>query len=199
MIFNSGGTGKLMHARVCNRVKRVKALLATNCLNYTQIGKRVGLTRERIRQIADMFGYEADSRHGICKMEHPKPVKIRPLLAKLIQELDKRGIAYSIEGRFLRINGKSCVPISMCSHPAVGKHSISAERRSHYVNLRRPQAHADFTIGRADKEGGIWFIVPWDTLPDVQTTFSLHPKPGMGATTLRHDYLFYKDRWDLLM
>src|SRR5262245_3499655 len=52
------------------QAKRIKALLAQECMTLEEIGKRIGVTRERVRQIAQLIGVDTSpaSRTTVCTL-----------------------------------------------------------------------------------------------------------------------------------
>src|SRR5260370_39978974 len=50
--------------------KLIRAMLERDCITHAEIARRIGLTRERVRQLALKMGFAAGrSRHAICRME----------------------------------------------------------------------------------------------------------------------------------
>src|SRR5207245_11633779 len=50
--------------------KLIRAMLERNCITHAEIARRIGLTRERVRQLALQLGFaDGRSRHAICRME----------------------------------------------------------------------------------------------------------------------------------
>jgi hypothetical protein len=180
--------------------RRIKALLSKNWISYSEIGAGLGITRERVRQIAEKIGspsghqrqeqYMAERRASAWRERKGH----REVIAKC-EELgytvtpSKRvtGSNWYLEANIAVINGKR-VRILFIRHAY-----------SHYLKLRRPATHADFYVAISPIG---FFIFPskvWGTFPAV-TTFSPDPcANGRGAThSRRHDYLNYLEAWELL-
>jgi len=50
--------------------KLIRAMLERDCITHAEIARRIGLTRERVRQLALKMGFaDGRSRHAICRME----------------------------------------------------------------------------------------------------------------------------------
>jgi transcriptional regulator with XRE-family HTH domain len=188
--------------------RRIRALLDANCLTLTEIGNRVGITRERVRQIAkDYFGVTGRIRQGVCRLtRRDEKLKIQKdrladfpigqVMAKLNElqipfetVLSKNGIEH---GRLL-VNGKIC-KILKCGPRTTYRH------RARYRNIRPPKSHRlDFCIYVDPKHG--FLVMPKDKLPKHATAFILDAPLGenrLGAYSLRHDFIDYLDAWDQL-
>src|SRR2546423_13223807 len=48
--------------------RRIKKLLSSNCVSFTEIAARLGVNRERIRQIADTLEIKGRPRRKICML-----------------------------------------------------------------------------------------------------------------------------------
>jgi len=65
------GTGLRQHQQslLHCRATRLRALLDT-CLNFSVIGKRLGISRERVRQLASRLGYKSGmERNTLCRLK----------------------------------------------------------------------------------------------------------------------------------
>src|SRR5438445_12572050 len=70
------------------KAKLIRAMLERNCITHAEIARRIGLTRERVRQLALQMGFaEGRSRHAICRMERRKRAMSESLL-----EAARRGV-----------------------------------------------------------------------------------------------------------
>lgn len=48
----------------------IRAMLERTCITHAEIAGRIGVTRERVRQLAQQMGFTAGrSRHAVCRME----------------------------------------------------------------------------------------------------------------------------------
>jgi hypothetical protein len=82
------GTGLAQHKRSllhCH-ASRLRALLDT-CLNFSVIGRRLGITRERVRQLASSLGYKPGvERRTLCRLKRREDEAIeRPMILALRQ------------------------------------------------------------------------------------------------------------------
>lgn len=65
------GSGLPQHKRslLHRHATRLRALLDT-CLNFSMIGRRLGISRERVRQLASALGYESGiERRTLCRLK----------------------------------------------------------------------------------------------------------------------------------
>lgn len=100
--------------------KRIRALLAEPCITLEEIGKRLGVTRERVRQIAKLLQLESN-RHGICVLNRREAERERrsksldelpEILRARLSKFRLQGIEVLNDGRAyyhrLIVNGRRC-------------------------------------------------------------------------------------------
>src|SRR5260370_2851804 len=140
--------------------KLIRAMLEQDCITHAQIARRIGLTRERVRQLALQLGFaDGRSRHAICRMERRKKE-----MAEFFVQAQKRGFAVELLGtRHAYINGKLCVQRKACWHD-VGKR----EDKYTYLSIRKAR-------GRFD-------ICAWN-LPDARLLILPKKLTGFRQTT----------------
>ncbi len=178
--------------------RRLRALLAKDCVTYSEIGARLGITRERVRQLADAMGvpHIGRMRQTSCTT-NKRMVAFRslPFVQKLashrlrvepIETLAHKPsrVTFSVDGRRVSLS-------RACPH--------GGSSRGPYLNIYKPQRR------RAD-------IYVW-TLPDndflilpkqmvtfhVSTSFSMQkPFPGgKGYAKHRNHYWRYVNAWQV--
>jgi hypothetical protein len=180
--------------------RRIKNLLSRDSLSFADIGERVGITRERVRQIAQQLGRatgrERREQHAMDKrMSAWRERKgYRELIAKCKElgytvtpsRCDTRG-GWRLEDGVAVINGWR-------------SHIVYIRAKGRYLVFRRSVVRADFHVGISPIG---FFIFPsevWKTFPEG-TSFSPIPCPigHRGVThSHRHDYLNYLEAWKLL-
>jgi hypothetical protein len=75
--------------------KLIRAMLERDCITHAEIARRIGVTRERVRQLALQMGFaDGRSRHAICRME-----RRRKEMAEFFVEAQKRGFAVELLGK----------------------------------------------------------------------------------------------------
>jgi hypothetical protein len=180
--------------------RRIKNLLSKGSLSFAKIGERVGISRERVRQIAQQLG-EASGRerreqHGMDKRMSAWHERkgYRELIAKCKElgytvtpsRYDTRW-GWRFEDGIVVINGWRA-------------HIVQIRTKGRYFAFRRSVVRADFQVGISPIG---FFIFParvWKTFPEG-TEFSPIPctsgQRGF-AYALRHDYLNYLEAWKLL-
>src|SRR6266849_7816961 len=86
--------------------KLIRAMLERDCITHAEIARRIGLTRERVRQLALLMGFAAGrSRHAVCRMERRKKA-----MPEFFQEAERRGFAVEpLSAKSGYINGNLCV------------------------------------------------------------------------------------------
>lgn len=178
---------------------RLRALLAKECLNFSEIGLRFGVTRERIRQIAKREGFqEGRERNKICALrttEQRIQDELECIHGPVIAECAKRGLriepvkasegvnVYRCSRRSVRVNGRLC---------AVQQGHI---RKTGYHHVRLTTRDCDFSIVRFPNG---WMVIPKQRSVKI-VEFALDKTyPKMGAGGVRHDWPDFWEAWHLL-
>jgi hypothetical protein len=179
--------------------QRIKDLLSKNEIPYAEIGARLGITRERVRQIAKKIGMPSgqqrkeqcilDRRTAIWREHkgHGKVIaKCEELGYTVTPSRRDAGSHWYFEANIVVINGRRVRIV------------YSNKMRSRYLRLKRSEAHADFYLAISPIG---FFIFPskvWRTFP-ATTAFSPYPSTShVGLRSNRHDYLDYLEAWKLL-
>lgn len=181
--------------------RRIVALLSRPCVDFKTIASRIGVSRERVRQIAgelDMArGYD---RMVVCTLTR-KQLAWREwlktsLLGRFIQELDRRDIewryvpatAFLWRKDFLVAAGK-LVKVKRAYPCRDGRHYYRATAGD-------PTAYA--TVYEMP-EGEGWMIIPTNKRIRQSTMFTLHPDlHRTGSTNARHDFVAMLNDWVFL-
>ncbi len=190
-------TGRTSHRKgIYHRhFKRIKALLAKNCLTYSEIGDRLGVTREMIRIIAgktnqSLTGKERVASCTLNKRGLESRVKWQPIIAKckeaglyfsLVEVSNARGIWFSSQR--CRINGHLCHRMRCC-------------QSNGYFRIRRPSSRSKCEFVLYETPVG-WYVIPRKGLPEA-TMFNPHPDTQRLTLTMRHDYQSFHEGWGLL-
>jgi hypothetical protein len=180
--------------------RRIKDLLSKDSLSFAEIGERVGITRERVRQIAQQLGgasgRERREQHTMDKRMsawHERRGH-RELVAKCKElgytvtpsRVDTRW-GWRFEHGIVVINGWRT-------------HIVHIRTKGRYFAFRRSVVRADFQVGISPIGFFIFPTKVWKTFPKG-TEFSPIPsmsgQPGVTRSH-RHDYLNYLEAWKLL-
>lgn len=170
---------------------RIRILLEQDCLSFAGIGKRLRITRERVRQIARLLDSKSGrQRQDSCRVK--RSAQAEPQHVKELQFIAKdRGLSferiismyYNFLTRRVKLSGHVCA-IALASNRR-GKIHIPA-RKGDY----------DFFLG---KTAFGWLVIPREKLPRHETTVLLgRAKPTPGARVHRHDWHVYLNAWRLL-
>jgi hypothetical protein len=159
-----------------NSATRIRALLAQDCLTFMEIGRRVGVSRERVRQIAGLLAL-ADTGHtrtractllrrevkrgGTLPSTHPK---LKERLAALQGQgftvdvpVNHRGRNYA---RYFTANGYDChICLTHCSTRKTNPRAKGA-----YYRLQDPRGDCDFLILYVSQEDAA-YVVPREWCP----------------------------------
>ncbi len=168
--------------------KLIRAMLERDCITHAEIARRIGLTRERVRQLALLMGFaDGRSRHAICRMERRKKE-----MAEFFLQAQKRGFAVEPLGTGSGyINGKLCLQRNACWHD-VG----SNEHKYTFLSIRRPTVRFDICAWKLPD--GRFLILPKKLSSFTQTTFNPGESARLGTNSSSHYYRDYIERWSLL-
>jgi hypothetical protein len=163
-------------------------MLERNCITQAEIARRIGVTRERVRQLALQMGFaDGRSRHAICRME-----RRRKEMAEFFVQAQKRGFAVEPLGpRSAYINGKLCVQRNACWHD-VG----SSEHKYTFLSIRQPSVKFDICAWKLPD--GRFLILPKELAGFRQTTFNPEESEHLGTASSSHYYRQHIERWSLL-
>jgi hypothetical protein len=170
------------------KAKLIRAMLERDCITHAEIGRRIGVTRERVRQLALLMGFaDGRSRHAICRTE-----RRRKEMAEFFVEAQKRGFAVEPLGtRSAYIDGKLCVQRKACWH-AIGK----SEHKHTYVSIRQPGGRFDICAWKLPD--GRFLILPKKLAGFGQTTFKPEESEYPGTASSSHHYRQHIEGWSLL-
>src|SRR5258708_6100735 len=168
--------------------KLIRAMLELNCITHAEIARRIGVTRERVRQRALQMGFaDGRSRHAICRME-----RRRKKMAEFFVEAQKRGFAVEPLGRkSAYINGKLCVQRNASWHE-IGK----SGHKYNYLSIRQPSGRFDICAWKLPD--GHFLILPKKLAGFTQTTFNPEESEYLVTASSSHYYREYIERWSLL-
>ncbi len=168
--------------------KLIRAMLERDCITHAQIARRIGLTRERVRQLALKMGFaDGRSRHAICRME-----RRRKEMAEFFVQAQKRGFAVELLGpRSAYINGKLCIQRKACWHD-VG----TSGYKYTYLSIRQPTGRFDICAWKLPD--GRFLILPRKLTGFRQTTFNAEESEHLGTASSSHYYRQHIERWSLL-
>jgi hypothetical protein len=67
--LSTRGFSRYMLSVFHRKAKLIRAMLGRDCITHAQIAPRIGVTRERVRQLALQMRFASGrSRHAICRM-----------------------------------------------------------------------------------------------------------------------------------
>jgi hypothetical protein len=186
--FDNRGFKRHTLSVVHRKGKLIRAMLERNCITHAEIARRIGLTRERVRQLALLMGFaDGRSRHVICRME-----RRRKEMAEFFIQAQKRGFAVEPLGRRSGyINGKLCVQRQACWHD-VG----SSEHKYTFLSIRQPLVKFDICAWKLPD--GRFLILPKKLTGFRQTTFNPEESERLGTDSSSHHYREHIERWSLL-
>jgi hypothetical protein len=173
---------------VHRKAKLLRAMLERHCITHAEIARRLGVTRERVRQLALQMGFaDGRSRHAICRMERRQKE-----MAEFFVEAQKRGFAVEPLGpRRAYINGKLCLQRRACWHDIVQrKHKYT------YISIHQPECRFDICAWQLPD--GRFLILPKKLTGFKQTTFNPEESEHLGTDSSSHHYREHIEKWSLL-
>jgi hypothetical protein len=186
--FDKRGFTRHTLSVVHRKGKLIRAMLERDCITHAEIARRIGLTRERVRQLALLMGFaDGRSRHAICRME-----RRRKEMAEFFVEAQKRGFEVELLGKkSAYINGKICVQRRACWHD-VGR----SEYKYTCLSIRQPSVKFDICAWKLPD--GRFLILPRKLVGFTQTTFNPEESEHLGTASSSHYYRQHIERWSLL-
>jgi hypothetical protein len=177
-------TGSVFH----RKAKLIRAMLDRNCITHAEIARRIGVTRERVRQLALQMGFaDGRSRHAICRMER----RMREM-PEFFLEAQKRGFPVEpLRARSACINGKICLQRQACWHD-IGKGKFKYT----YLSIHRPTTQFDICAWKLPD--GRFLILPKELVDFTQTTCNPQESERHGTYSSSHYYRDYIEKWSLL-
>lgn len=168
--------------------KLIRAMLERNCITQAEIARRIGVTREHVRQLAQRMGFaDGKSRHAICRIE-----RRRKEMAEFFVKAEGRGFRVEpLRAKSAYINGMLCVQRQACWR--------EIEKRGfkyRYLSVRQPQTQFDICAWKLPD--GRFLILPKKLMRFAQTTFSLEESDHPGTANSSHYYRKYIEGWNLL-
>ena len=169
-------------------------------ISFTEIARRIGISRERVRQLVS----ERDPRRAKRLAEARRSLRFRKSVVTVLGEvvaicysknLRLEAIPRKYDSRALysscKINGYLCRLGRVSSRRSFG-HLL-------YLAIQSPkERNFDFWLGKSEIG---WFVFPVSSLPRIAASFSPERstigEPGVGKSS-RHDYLDYFEAWNLL-
>lgn len=190
--------------------KRIKALLANDCMTYTKIGKRFGVSRERIRQIHKLIDstYTPDKHRGIiCTIDRHErqvheSVKDIPLLAQLKAVCEKEGLFFGAvetnkSGKYLAKEQRAMINGKLCSVMSASVYT-HCKNLWYYIRVHlSTQEICSFHL-RFLKDDGIWLVLPSGVPPTIYILPERNRKRRFETLAKKYDWTQYFNAWHLL-
>jgi biotin operon repressor len=180
--------------------RRISSLLSNNSLSFADIGDRLGITRERVRQIARQLGMTSGRQRQEQRALHQRMPAWQE--RKGYRELIAKGKEFGCSVTPRRVDSPEGWRFQ-ARNVVINRwraHIVYMKTRGRYLAFSRSDVPADFYVGISPIG---FFIFPskiWKTFP-ARTSFSPMPCPiGQPGFTRshRHDYLNYLEAWKLL-
>jgi hypothetical protein len=149
--------GRQVKGVLKSQKRRLLALMERPCMTLEVVADRLGVTRQRIHQIAGELGIDTGARRRVCTLKQHK-LREGHLLPdthpRIIERLVAlRGQGYSVQGKYMPksgqmqkaavdINGISC-RICITESPA---RKLRPRSRVSYFTFQLPRSNAEFLI-----------------------------------------------------
>ena len=180
--------------------RRINNLLSNNSLSFADIGDKIGITRERVRQIARQLGMASrrPRREQQALDKRMSAWRNRKGCRELIAKCEELGYTAAPSRRDAHWGW--CFEVGIVVINGWRTHIVYMRTTGRYLAFSRSVVRADFHVGISPIG---FFIFPskvWKTFPE-RTMFSPIPRPGGQRgfnRSHRHDYLNYLEAWKLL-
>ena len=175
---------------------QVKMFLDENKLNFSEIGARFGVTRERIRQLADAMGYEGGHDRNYVRALGKRELK--PATVAFMQAASKHEIEVE---EVHKSNGLILANMNTCFlREAVSCkwHSRGGRYIYDLIRIYGPRGDAKFCAWHLPD--GRFLIMPYMYWPSKNTYFRLEESADgrKGNYGSRHHYRDCIEAWHLL-
>ena len=184
------------------RYKTVVHLLNSTCLNYSDIAERLGVSRERIRQIAgSVTGKTTRERRSSCHVSrafqrwhaHPNTqfllqhgLDVRPVMLKYPNKI------YAVPSNTIFRVGQKRILVKQM----YGSRTALPGRAVRVTPIREDaQGKIDFVASPSPLGA---FVFPAGDHPPRGTIFVVEPKQKPGGKRNRHDWPKYREAWHLI-
>lgn len=174
---------------------RIRRLLEHDCVSFAEIGRRLRISRERVRQIAVRLGVGSGRRRQqSCRIarhiaDNPRVRELQSLARQWGLRFEaaarqtKSGMAWP--AKEIRLNGFRC-RLHSCPTTPKGNVCLDPPRRTDY----------SFFLGKSPFG---WLVIPRAQMPKKHTEFVLGRERRLpGGKKKRHDWLTFLDAWHLL-
>jgi hypothetical protein len=183
------------------RYKTMVRLLSSNCITYSEIAERLGVSRERIRQLAgSVTGKTTRERRDSCHVSrafqrwraHPNTqflfqqgLEVRPFMLKYPSRV------YALpSNKIFRVGDKKILVKRMY------KSEILPGRAVRVTPMRKSDlGKVDFVVSPSPFGA---FVFPANDHPPRGTMFVVEPKQKPGGNRNRHDWPKYREAWHLI-
>jgi hypothetical protein len=183
------------------RYKTMVRLLNSTCLNYSEIAERLGVSRERIRQLASsVTGKTTRERRSSCHVSKAfQKWRAHPNTQFLLQRgLDVRAFMLKFPSRvyavpsnkIFRVAGKKILVKRMYDSETFPGRAVRVTPMR-----ERDRGKVDFVVSPSPLGA---FVFPASDHPPRGTIFVVKPKQKPGGNRNRHDWPKYLEAWHLI-
>lgn len=184
-----------------DREAQIAELLRSRQCTLQKVADQVGLSRERVREIALNLGVKVRRGHQRQRFEDEIDREFRRVFGDLIRKCASLGLTVRpvsfrhhkvrksrIYQHFVTVSGRKCFVVRLVRNKTTGA-----------MRLRglSPNAQgAEFVLAR---HHNFWMVIPRDRMPRTATPFSVRVRSAKSmAPSQRHDWRLYIGAWGLL-
>ncbi len=174
--------------------RRIRALLDQECVPFSEVGRRLGVSREQVRQIAELLGYPPGRwREKTCKSRPPQPLSKVPLLAKLQRDCPYPVVSMhsALRRRRVSILGHICYVSKAFIRPLYYIRVVT--RGSASLPKLTSLSGTEFVLSKLPRNG--WLVIPRARCK--RTTFDLRKKERASRQSGRWDLTQALNAWHL--
>jgi len=186
--FKEDFANRHTRSAVHRNAKLIRAMLERDGSSYAEIARRIGLTRERVRQLAVMMGFAA----GKLPQDIRRTGQRKRTMVGFFLAAHQHGFSVEpINRQSGYINGKFCV-----QRQASWRKTGTSKYKYNYLTIYRPKIRFDICAWKLPD--GRFLILPKDLVKFVQTIFNPEETQKPGRNSAAHYYRAYIEKWNVL-
>lgn len=199
MTLTARGMARHRNSATHRNMRRIKALLNTPCITLEEIAARVGFSKQRVHQVANLINVQCGERQTVCGLRRRQARNDETLrtglLRAVIATAQQRGLAVETT---IKTNGEPGRTRILLNGLTCHLHKVTYQRPYVAIGSRRLPRDGEFNLFLLPD--GRWMVMPSSQTPRGRTLIAIHQprtRKGMGRNK-RHDYRDYIEAWHLL-
>ncbi len=180
---------------------RIRALLEKDCLSFTEIGDRLRVTRERVRQLSGMMGFSTGHvRQYVCRI---KTTKVPESWEVHLEEFTSHGLTMEpitlirSDKSFYTLRSEVFVNSHRCFLGHIGEAIINGRFYHHLSPTKRRNVDYEFYLSKL--RSGNWMVIPGPEMPRKGGTYVVLERDlKVTGNPNKKDWRQYLNAWELI-